>query len=248
MKFLNLSSRLCVLFCLSVALAACGGGEQSGTPTVSAAVPQLAAVATIAGGPTQMTADAVTVIPTTGEVLDSLKETYGSIVDSDSSGTFAIAPGQTNVTLTAFSRVEKYKEYIGAGHQGVTQLVFINRSDTNMANVVDSGNVRLKFGGQDLYDVAPYYTLTWKNDTGSGLIVTFLSAWYGQVPLNGIVDLFSLEANYIKMTATRGMTVDLELINVETGNTTVKYEVGPVSTKRILVVDPDFIPVYYGKG
>jgi hypothetical protein len=190
------SYRCLVVVAAAVLLAACGGGETADSVTVStsAALPMSFATAV------SVTDEVQTPAPTNGEILDSLIIPSGLFVNSNSEGTVKAAPGQPQVTLISFSRTEKFIENYGFSNQPVNQLVFANRSDTNIQDVLDAWDVHLKYGYQDMSPTIWYYVETWKTDKGSGLTVTFYGGWYGEVPNIGVGMPFRLEATikYLK--------------------------------------------------
>lgn len=235
--------RYLVVVAAAVLLAACGGGEtaDSATTPSSVALPVSFAAAVSAADEVQVFA------PTNEEILDSLAVPSGLFVNSNSEETVKAFPGQSNVTLVSFSRTEKFVEDYGFTNQPVSQLVFVNRSDTNIQDVLEASNVHLKYGYMDMSTTTWYYMETWKTDKGSGLTVTFYGGWYGDVPNIGVGMPFRLEA-IIKDTAPADSSVALELIHVRTGKVTADYSIDNNGPMRTIVIDPTYVPVYSGKG
>lgn len=231
-------------FAAALSLAACGGGKEVSTAASAADPASFAALAAVA--PTDEVPEVV-VAPTTEEILDSMKTPSGLFVSANTEETVKAAPGQGYVTLLSFSRTEKFRDGYGFSLQPVTQLVFMNRSKTNVADVMYAWDIVLKYGYQDMYSDAPYYVEMWKTEKGSGVTVTFYNGWYGQIPATGLGLPFRLEG-FIKNTAVAGDTIALELIHVRTAKVSADYEVDSEAPLRTIVIDPEYVPEDSGKG
>lgn len=253
---------------LAMSLTACGGSESIASvaalsadapvTTLSvAAAPAVTAESVPSATVRELPADEVLAAPTSlvattsspptvEEILESLQVPSGTFVDSDQVQTVKVAPGQSGVVLTSFSRTEKVGEGYGIGNRGVTQLVFVNRSNTSIFAILDlSKAVTLHYGEEDMFQTAHYYVTPWFTDKGNGLIVTFFQPWYGQIPMSTITSTFRLTAK-ISSIASSG-SLQLELVHVQAAEVTAKYAVDQ-SAPRTLVIDPTYVPPFPGKG
>jgi len=242
---------ICVLGLLC-ALVACGGGGSDVSnivPSVGVSATSTALVATETP-PTLFSKDdgVAAVLPTTAEVLESLKVLNGGFIDSDMKEIVTVAPGQIDVTFTSFSRIEKYSKHFSTGNQAVTQLVFLNHGGLDVQQVLHTLEIKFMYGNQEMFPTAKYYIESWKTEKGNGLMITFYVPWHGQVPFSEFVVPFRLVGK-IPLTVPNG-TIELELIHVQTGNVSVEYSIDQEDSPRTIMVDPRLTPdtLPSGKG